>query len=215
MRIRKAVPEGYKTHKTSLFDDPTPARAYTATANANLSAGYAQPRELLPYCGLLDVGGLRQSVPVNAQGEIDIYADEMPFNVSQESNSSSISTSSAPAPAQTRVPVYNWNKRRFEDEENENVYAQGDEEDAAPSFHFNFSTGTEIPVDLSTSPRREFPISHTSMPDLSAISGARPMAVPRSRRRAQPALVDPVGQQIDFEEAEFLVPWDDVDMEGA
>ena len=57
MRIRKAVPEGYKTHKTSLFSDPTPALPRT-TSYAYQPTGPSRVAELTPFCGLHSIGGL-------------------------------------------------------------------------------------------------------------------------------------------------------------
>jgi hypothetical protein len=60
MRIRKAVPEGYKTHKTAT--SPTEARRPAVNpAAASLPSGggaSSTPRELVPFCGLHRVGGL-------------------------------------------------------------------------------------------------------------------------------------------------------------
>jgi hypothetical protein len=196
MRIRKAVPEGYKTHKTSLFNDPTPAKA--AFASPTISSSYSRPGELLPLCGLHKIGGL-SAQPVNAQSEIDIFADETPFNLSQESTTSTLSTDSMPLGP---PPTFNFNKRRFEDEENE---------EQENSFHFSFSNCFgAFPSDLSVSPPHSgHPISHNSMPDLSSISGTRAMAKPKSRRKGTSGLAEPPTPGLDFEDAEFLVPWDE------
>ena len=59
MRVRKAVPEGYKTHKTALFSDSRPAEAARPPLGSSGAAANAsqRPRELLPFCGLHRVGG--------------------------------------------------------------------------------------------------------------------------------------------------------------
>ncbi|KAK5111449.1 hypothetical protein LTR62_004901 [Meristemomyces frigidus] len=60
MRVRKSVPEGYKTHKTLGMD----GLAYPSTAPAvklphsQLRYDHAPARELMPFCGLHKVGGL-------------------------------------------------------------------------------------------------------------------------------------------------------------
>ncbi|KAI1054864.1 hypothetical protein LB506_006823 [Fusarium annulatum] len=58
MRVRKSVPEGYKTKGTSAFKlwtDNAPVHVSTATAKA---PGKGVSRELLPFCGINKVGGL-------------------------------------------------------------------------------------------------------------------------------------------------------------
>ncbi|KAF4335324.1 ribonucleotide reductase inhibitor [Fusarium beomiforme] len=58
MRVRKSVPEGYKTKGTSAFKlwtDNAPVKAPTPTTRAS---GKGASRELLPFCGINKVGGL-------------------------------------------------------------------------------------------------------------------------------------------------------------
>lgn len=59
MRVRKSVPEGYKTGSYSaftLFADNAPA-VHKSTAPIR---SQARARELTPFCGILKVGGLAQ-----------------------------------------------------------------------------------------------------------------------------------------------------------
>ncbi|KXJ94194.1 ribonucleotide reductase inhibitor-domain-containing protein [Microdochium bolleyi] len=73
MRVRKSVPEGYKTgtySAFSLWDDAsttrktTPTPTYTAAApssperHRSRANAFSTPRELLPFCGIHRVGGL-------------------------------------------------------------------------------------------------------------------------------------------------------------
>lgn len=116
MRVRKAVPEGYKTGTTySAFklwseDDvrssssaPVPAPVRTATnpvsaiPNTLSSSGGGVVRELVPFCGLLKVGGLgSQEEPVGGATDGDFSGfDAFPFINSQESMLSNTSTTSA------------------------------------------------------------------------------------------------------------------------
>lgn len=74
MRVRKSVPEGYKTHKTlvtcSQYDAPpapmthtvhvTESRAPPSSAPPNLYTRDSS-RELLPFCGLHSIGGIPDS----------------------------------------------------------------------------------------------------------------------------------------------------------
>jgi Ribonucleotide reductase inhibitor len=194
MRVRKAVPEGYKTHKTALFTDPTPALPKSSVAFAPRRLG-----ELQPFCGLHKIGGLSvqphsESAPVDAFAQTGrAFADsDTALFTSQESNASTISTDSAPAA--------NPNKRPFAE----------DEEEEESGFPLQFPD----PVfDLSMSPssRPGFPISHTPMPDLNALLSPRQFAKPKSKRKGTAARDEnthPATVDIDFEEAEFLTPWD-------
>jgi hypothetical protein len=203
MRIRKAVPEGYKTHKTMLFHDSTPAFSNTPTYTPTRSSR----TELLPFCGLHKVGGHSvQSLPVNSHEPIDNFADDrMPFSLSQESTTSTISMDSMPA-----APILNpltKHKRRYLDEE---------EDKDIPPFHLHFSDPLNpLLADLSVSPTRSgYMFSHTPMPDLSAIS-ARAIVKPKSRRKAfaTAPTTEVVVDAVEFEEASFLEPWHDEEIE--
>ena len=62
MRVRKSVPEGYKTGSYSaftLFSDSTPVNQ---TQEPKIRKPVARPRagELAPFCGIMKVGGLSQ-----------------------------------------------------------------------------------------------------------------------------------------------------------
>jgi hypothetical protein len=63
MRIRKAVPEGYKTHNTaavfSMDDARRPAIGGSGGGGGGGRGGPSARRELVPFCGLHKVGGLR------------------------------------------------------------------------------------------------------------------------------------------------------------
>ncbi|QPG96760.1 hypothetical protein C2857_005196 [Epichloe festucae Fl1] len=105
MRIRKSVPEGYKTCGPSAFklwtdNTPPPQRA---------SALRASSRELVPFCGINKVGGLDPQ-PALARDDDD-DDDEVPdldavpeLTLSQESVESNMSESS-------RKRVYDDNDR--------------------------------------------------------------------------------------------------------
>lgn len=210
MRIRKAVPEGYKTHKTILLYSSTPPPSNTAPSNARAYTSTRQsgPAELLPFCGLHKVGGhsvQNASAPVDSHEPIDIFADDrMPFSLPEESTSSTLSTNSMPS-----APILNprtTNKRQYlEDEEDEDI----------PPFQLHFSDPLNpLLAGLSVSPTRgSYPVSHTAMPDLAAIS-CRVMAKPRSRRKGTArALPEVIAGDIEFEEASFLEPWEDTEMD--
>ncbi|KAH6885336.1 ribonucleotide reductase inhibitor-domain-containing protein [Thelonectria olida] len=71
MRVRKSVPEGYKTTGPSAFklwtdNSPLP----TTTSTTTRAPTKANSRELLPFCGINKVGGLATQ-PEFEQDEID------------------------------------------------------------------------------------------------------------------------------------------------
>lgn len=79
---------------------------------------------------------------------------------------------------------------------------------------FNF------PAALSSPPRSTYPISHTTMPNLTAISSnsSRAYAKPKSRRKgageiSQHANPGFGSADMDFENANFLTPLDDDEVE--
>ncbi|KAK2591927.1 hypothetical protein QQS21_010369 [Conoideocrella luteorostrata] len=105
MRVRKSVPEGYKTSGTSAFKlwtDNTPLPTPRAHSSNTLRAS---SRELLPFCGINKVGGL-DSQPVF---QIDEEEEQIPdldavpeLTMSQESAESN-------APESSRKRLYNDN----------------------------------------------------------------------------------------------------------
>lgn len=118
MRIRKSVPEGYKTgsdHSAfTLFDESAASQTRQGLGSRSVSTpsiGRARARELTPWCGILKVGGM-------AQQAVDEDEDDMPFLSSQESAASDVSIVSREGMG---------NKRRFfeEDEEREEEEMQG------------------------------------------------------------------------------------------
>ncbi|UKZ72001.1 uncharacterized protein TrAtP1_012938 [Trichoderma atroviride] len=96
MRVRKSVPEGYKTTGTSAFklwtDSTRPGEV--KASSQMMSTGKpasAVSRELLPFCGINKVGGLdTQPEFVYDDGDIEVPAlDEIPeLSMSQESTDS-------------------------------------------------------------------------------------------------------------------------------
>ena len=64
MRVRKSVPEGYKTHKTlgtDAFARPASTMPLASTALVRPVPGFGderKSRELAPFCGLHKIGGL-------------------------------------------------------------------------------------------------------------------------------------------------------------
>jgi hypothetical protein len=85
MRVRKSVPEGYKTHKTMPTEEfPFPSTAPANAAAARPAYTTTNSRELAPFCGLHKIGGL------SSQGSFDAPPSSAPpaFPCGRESNSS-------------------------------------------------------------------------------------------------------------------------------
>jgi len=108
MRVRKSVPEGYKTGSYSAFTlfnenapQPVPEERKADVERSTRPVMYGARRELTPFCGLMKVGGMAvQEQEVSEDGWIC---------GSQESATSNVSEGSAMGSG----------KRRFEDEEEE------------------------------------------------------------------------------------------------
>ncbi|KAL5388171.1 hypothetical protein DPSP01_003160 [Paraphaeosphaeria sporulosa] len=193
MRVRKSVPEGYKTHKTMSL--PSVQTTLTMTPNGTsttmtttqdhsvkpprdpVPAQVLHQRELLPFCGLQKIGGYAEQPVTNvhlyggadASGERALNIFPLPAEAfsqpfsSQSSTSSSISNSSFQAPNPA-----NLHKRSWQDE---------DEAPARLSSNFLF----KIPVKVSED---EVPISPLSATPPNGFPQAplRPFAQPKTRR---------------------------------
>ncbi|KAF2143398.1 uncharacterized protein K452DRAFT_286223 [Aplosporella prunicola CBS 121167] len=211
MRVRKSVPEGYRTHKTlpTSANDAISYNGYTGPTN--------RPAELLPFCGIHKVGGHTTqpgSAPVDAYGPVNYAAHDFAVS-SQASSNSNLS------PDAVRTPLPSANKRRFleEDDDEEMPTAQPSRSNAL--FALNTNIANFADDDLQVSPCTTYPVSHTSMPNLSS---ARPLARPKSKRKGVSALSTqrrgalqgddvPVIVDDDFDEADFLQPYEDVEVE--
>ncbi|KAH8802767.1 ribonucleotide reductase inhibitor-domain-containing protein [Xylogone sp. PMI_703] len=187
MRVRKSVPEGYKTGSAyssySIFTDSTPVAPQVpnilpstiAPGQPPISSGRnksqrSEARELTPFCGILKVGGLSQQqwgiYEPAVRGEDEISTDDMdhvPFLSSQGSTISTMSVDS--------MATHVTNKRSYSEED-------GDSDD-------NFIDEDTIPVS-------------TDFQD-------RVIAVPRKRKgQAARTGLAPQNNLIDFGDADFL-----------
>ncbi|PSN75044.1 hypothetical protein BS50DRAFT_31514 [Corynespora cassiicola Philippines] len=195
MRIRKSVPEGYKTHKSAALPSISTTLAKSPNTIPNPPAGeysvklpreavpdvYQHQRELLPFCGLHKIGGYAEQ-PVtnphlyggtNEHGErpINMFplpaeAFSQPFS-SQDSANSSISTDSLlPNPA-------NPQKRSWDDR------------DSKP-LNFNSNFLFAVPMKVSEDDVPVSPLSATPAQPIGALPQAalRPFAQPKTRRTA-------------------------------
>jgi hypothetical protein len=195
MRVRKSVPEGYKNKQ----HDPDAYDTYSVkpVAQAHPPSSSHHPRELLPFCGLLKIGGFAAQPTANSSSSgIDwpldayppLFASTAPFSLHTSSSAASFSSTDSPP---RRNP--NPHKRSFDD---------ADARDAPlPLFH---------PLedeDEPVSPMSAYPYE----------APLRPLAQPRTKGMRKWRGGDgnaQVGQmgggggggKGDFEEAEFLRP---------
>jgi hypothetical protein len=180
MRVRKSVPQGYKTHKTM----PTEAFPFPSTAPAvaepALGPAYntANSRELAPLCGLHKVGGFSAQAsfaPPSSAPPAFQTEDEGASPMSGLSMSQSSLTSTVPLSFSNSEIA---NKRSYDGDAEEDVDVYFDEVEAEEQ---------NVPVEgrriakLKNSPRKQ-------------VSGR--VAV----------LGSAVGVEGDFEEAAFLAP---------
>ncbi|EXF75300.1 ribonucleotide reductase inhibitor [Colletotrichum fioriniae PJ7] len=200
MRVRKSVPEGYKTGSYSSFklwtdatDRRTPVVRSTTTSstNRNRSAAASQ-RELLPFCGINKVGGL-SSQPVHHSSDEDDYElddnsvpglDDMPGLCSSQESVESVESTASDGRS----------KKRF--------FAHDEESDEPVQMWADRAAWLEGEV----SPRSLAP---------SGWANARPLAVPRKSRRNMKTRLGQENVVVDdFEDADFLVT-PDTDMSDA
>lgn len=182
MRVRKSVPEGYKTGQLysgfSLWSDspsadttvPQPTNPYTTRTG-----------ELAPFCGINKIGGL--STQPSAVPELD----DLPGLTSSQDSIASEFDAARP---------FNHRKRLYSVDETA-------EEDVPSAFENGTWVARNEWVDGECSPRSLNPVGWEN---------ARVMAVPKGRRKGgvngqENAMVNVGGAGAgleDFEEAEFL-----------
>lgn len=182
MRVRKSVPEGYKT--VNKMPVPPTSQHTTRARRSSTSQHISHPREaipeealrqreLLPFCGLHKIGGFAEQPTTNphlyagrdASGNratnlfpLPAEAFSQPFLSSQDSGYAS----DIPPPN-----PQNPSKRSWQDDDDTPLRA-------TTNFFFNIPKGGEID-DVPVSPLSESP-STNSLP------AARPIAHPKSRR---------------------------------
>ncbi|KAM0323135.1 hypothetical protein ACHAQA_008985 [Verticillium albo-atrum] len=192
MRVRKSVPEGYKTGSYSAFKlwsdaaipSSKPLPAFKAPAQ----------RELLPFCGIHNVGGFAsQPAPADDDYDYDGSMAEVPdiddvpgLTSSQESVESTVATSS---------------RKRIHDDDEENAETESLQVPARFQARGSWADG-------DVSPRSLTPVGWPN---------ARPMAVPRRLGRRKHSTLAHGSEQEnvdDFDEADFLVG-EGMDLTGA
>lgn len=205
MRIRKSVPEGYKTHKTMPAmpsSAPTkPILVHSESAplpppsSAPMPALYSKSSELMPMCGLHKIGGY-SSQPTSSAPDLSYTQSTL------ASSSSSLSTSNITL---TPSSPNNIRKRSYDDEIEDDLDAIFDKEQEE-----------EDKLAVTVSPKSKYPFSHSSMPELNRKSGfVRPGSRPKARMRARAATdkmtasdCDTAERDFDDGDAVFLQPMD-------
>jgi hypothetical protein len=182
MRVRKSVPEGYKTHKTMPAEDyfPSTAPANAAPMRPALTSTNSH-RELAPFCGLHKIGGFTSqdsfaappssappAFPIGSQGHNSVPGLSMSQSTIP-STQSSIVSSIAPRPS---------NKRSYDEEIEDDLDAYFDEIEAEEPM--TPVEGRQI-ARLKNSPRKQTTSGISSYTSAMGFNG-------------------------DFEEANFLAP---------
>ena len=214
MRVRKSVPEGYKTHKTlSSPGFPFPSTAPVAsTSPARPLYNTPSSRELTPFCGLHKVGGwASQPVPsssapsalggVNATDEDDCNYEDMPaLSMSQTTTPS---TQGSLRPTVTAAPRPS-NKRSYEDEIEDDLDAYFVEIEAEDIGEVGNVQGGNVHSMSHNTMMKRSPNARTQRPIAKmklSVKGA-----------ATTGGVNVVGNH-DFEEATFLAPVDGMELD--
>jgi hypothetical protein len=211
MRVRKSVPEGYKTAKTALppLQTSTTLRHPNSALDAmkipvdTLASTLQHQRELLPFCGLNKIGGYAEQPTTNPH-LFGGMANSFPLPAQAFSQPFS-SQDSGYGTDWSRANPTNPAKRVWTD----------DEDKPAPlstNFFFNIPIKTTGDDDVPVSPLSESPPPSINMPK------ERQFAQPKSRRRARHDIdmdmdYEPsglhegtlaAGHASDFEDADFL-----------
>lgn len=220
MRVRKSVPEGYKTHKAAPLPSIQTTLAKGPMGLPNAAAAdvlsvkpprepvpeaFQHQRELLPFCGLHKIGGFAEQPVTNVHlyGGTDQNGDKpvnlfpLPAEAFNQPFSSSDSTNSSISTDSTMVNPANPHKRSWQDEEGQQVQLSSD---------FLFA----IPMKVSEDEVPVSPLSETPTQSFSSLPQAalRPFAQPKTRRPAgrpmemDAAFLKDSGMEIDLENAD-------------
>ncbi|KAI2780930.1 ribonucleotide reductase inhibitor-domain-containing protein [Daldinia loculata] len=219
MRVRKSVPEGYKTGSYSAFalwDESNNVSTATMGEGRLRANAISTPRELLPFCGINKVGGLgtqpenTQSFSTAAAYQPLLSLNGVPLDEMMDedvpgltsSQDSVESTGSSISPTRTR-------KRSYTEDEDEAPQTPG-------RLNLDFNPGVwSDRFDGEVSPRSVAPVGWGA-------NNGRVMATPRKTKfRGNKLLSHAIGQDnvrvvgstdgTDFEEADFLVRTSDLE----
>ncbi|TVY31501.1 hypothetical protein LOCC1_G008325, partial [Lachnellula occidentalis] len=199
MRVRKAVPEGYKTGAAAyspftLFADenssssstPVPEKRYTGGGGSASGANRPRARELTPFCGILKVGGMAQQQQQQQQQWGNLHSparrgeeEEDDMECPVLSQGSTVSNDDSYFGGYTGN---GGNKRSFEDEE--------DQEDEGMNIGLGFEFRARRVMAVPASRRKKIDVD---------VDSGRKMVFGRGQEN-----VAVVGVEGDFGEAGFL-----------
>lgn len=131
MRVRKSVPEGYRTHKTMGMPEP-PVLSTAPFRNMRMAYRNVPTKELMPFCGLHKTGGWgAQEVPSSSapavMGGLARDEEDMPgLSMSQ----GTLSSTQASFGANDVAYTVNSRKRTYDEEVEDDLDAYFDDIDA-------------------------------------------------------------------------------------
>lgn len=229
MRVRKSVPEGYKTGSYSAFslwsdNDALKMNHTSAPPPALLRApsSTASQRELLPFCGINKVGGL-SSQPDSVPDAPAVLVPRLQLgSVPGIDDVPSLTSSQGSIDSNSGQPALTINTASAASRTKKRVYSE-DEDSDAPSVTDSLQVPSELWMDGQVSPRSLVPVGWDN-------TNTRVMAIPKKSRRAHkarpgtvpsmdvagvgggaamPLRLDQLGQENialdgDFQEADFL-----------
>ncbi|OAX77434.1 hypothetical protein ACJ72_08268 [Emergomyces africanus] len=229
MRVRKSVPEGYKT-------ETTVTKMGVFTSHANSSSATSQTRtpttstsyaELAPFCGVLKTGNFAVQTfpraPTGPDQEMHhSHALDEEWDKGSIPSSSLESTDSFSSQTTIHQPTPGTNKRRFEPE-----LADSDSDDKEDEYSSNFPRGfhqmwkSTIPFSTALPSSSHTPSSSSSRPILFPRQGRKIVSYQIHQQRQHKVryygeenhdpIVASMSEAPDFEEAEFLRRREEVD----
>ncbi|KAM0714084.1 hypothetical protein Q7P37_011048 [Cladosporium fusiforme] len=181
MRVRKSVPEGYKTHKTMPVPEfPFPSTAPTAALDQpRPSYNTSNSRELAPFCGLHKVGGFAappSSAPAAFPNSDNINSSMPGLSMSQSTLSSTQSSIASTIPGNKAT-----NKRTYDEEVEDDMDAYFDEVEAEEQ---TAPVESRRIAKLRRSPRKEAPGTFTFTNSIEGDFEEAPFLVPMETREA-------------------------------
>lgn len=236
MRIRKSVPEGYKTHQP-IYSSPSDHRSRCITGSLVKYPGstlksepssttYGAYTELTPLCGLHKIGGMAvqpmPSAPVNAYG----YG---PWGGSAEQaeESDPWSLPSTQESIDSNLPAVPSNKRSYECEGDEGDDGYGflsQQQLCFPFGHLSMPHQNPPPAspalcppfqDSDASTSRAFAIPHSRLASSrdknTAPEGQENLGTSSKSSWTMPSATTALEHEVDFEDADFLRAREDVD----
>ncbi|KAI1658805.1 ribonucleotide reductase inhibitor-domain-containing protein [Daldinia decipiens] len=222
MRVRKSVPEGYKTGSYSAFtlwDENNSVSTATMGEGRSRANAISTPRELLPFCGINKVGGLgtqpenTQSFSPAAAYQPLLSLNGVPLEEMMDEDVPGLTSSQDSIESTgSRISSTRTRKRSYTEDEDEAPQTPG-----RLNIDFNPCVWGDR-FDGEISPRSVVPIGWGA-------SNGRVMATPRKTKfRGSKLSAHALGQDnvrvvgsadgTDFEEADFLVGTSDLGYRG-